>query len=348
MFLAFLIMTVYIPGHIGFVMPTSWAVMLLGAPLLLLNRSTQFTPIHLLGFIFVAYAAISLLWAPSGYWGFVQILAMAGIFALASTEDFKIEPIVKGLALGLLVSDQVFFLQLFGFNGVTNTTPLGSGLFVNSNIFAEVSALILVLILINRMWIYSIVTLPGLYMSSRAVVLGLAGAAIIWIWRKSKLAVGAILISSLFMIWATSLIHNGSISHRLGIWHDMLIAFNVFGNGIGSFEYLFPIYNVSIDPTANRVLQAHNEPLQVIFELGYVGFIVFSSMIILNWNDKYASWLVCFLIISCFGFPLHIAATAFMFAVVMGHLSVSGNSIWNRIGDFRSALFIWLENKRYA
>lgn len=340
-------MTAAIPGHISFAVPASWSVMLLGAPLLLINRSVQFTLIHLLGLLFVIYAAFSLVWAPNGYWGFVQIIAIAGVFALASTEDFKIKPVLKGLTLGLIASDFIAFLQLFEFKGVLSVGF--SGLFVNPNIFAEVSALILVLLLINKMWLYSIVTLPGLFVSSRAVMLGLAGALIVWIWRKSKIAVGVIGVLSLALLWyMTTYRYMRSVNQRLGIWQDMMAGFNLFGNGIGSFEYLFPIYNVHLDAAVNRTYQAHNEFLQTIFELGFIGAALLSAIIILSWNSKYAPWLVCFLIISCFGFPLHIAATAFMFAIVMGHISVNRNYIWNKRSDIRSTLSLWISKQRYV
>lgn len=349
MILAFLVMTAYIPNYIGYAIPTGWVVMLLGAVYYLYwGNSTQLTKSQLIQnwsiLAFVFYAALSLIWSPNGYYIFSQLLAIVGIFIVSSKLDIKL--IIKGLVFGLIVSDLVMLSQIFGFKEILYVTLLPAGLFVNSNILAEVSTLILILLLINRMWWYSFACLPGLLVSSRATVLSLIGASVVWAWSKSKLITTAFITLGCLVFYIFSSHHDMSIDERLTIWRDTINGFTLFGHGIGSFEYLYPMYS-SLNPAEMlRPNEAHNEFIQFYFELGIM-IILPIFTIIINWNKEYAPWLVSFAIISCFGFPLHIPATAFMFAIVFGYICNHSDIFSIRNVNIRSDLLVRMGNKRY-
>jgi hypothetical protein len=336
MILSFLVMTIYVSRYIGSATNPAWAVMLLGAIWYMFKNSVPLTLIHVLALLFLSYAALSLMWSPNGYEAFTELLALFSIFMIAS--KFKIESVIKGLALGLLVSDLVFIAQMYRLVDIFNATLLPAGLFINSNILAEVTALILVLLLINKMWWYLPIILPGLLVSSRASLMGLIGALIVWAWYKSKVvASGLTLIGLLAFYFMSAHIDVGTVSQRLVLWSDTIRGITLFGHGIGSFQYLYPLYS-HLDLSQFRIEEVHNELLQYMFELGFIAVIPL-IMMILVWNKEYAPWLICFVIISCFGFPLHIAATAFMFATVMGYLSRDCNIFSLQLSDIRPNLF---------
>jgi hypothetical protein len=323
MLLGIAIMIAFVPGVIGLASITSWAVMWLVMPVLLLKCKIEITIIHILGLVFLSYAALSLLWSPHGTLELMQLLVLASVFVWAYTLQ-NLRKIIIGLAIGLAVSSIIAVLQYFQLETlVLKNTPNPSGLFVNSNIFAEVSGMLLILILINKLWWFIPVTLPGLMVSSRAVILGFLIVGLLWIWEKSKLAAISLAVSLTF---AASLINfsMSSIYQRLYIWLDMLSGLTLFGHGIGSFIYLFPDYNKHSDASINIAEYAHNELLQLTFELGIgvAPFILIILMLLKADNDyKYA--FVFFIVISCFGFPLHMPVTAFMVAIVAAQLAKS-------------------------
>ena len=319
MLLSLAIMTVFVPGIVGLASNTSWAVMWLAMPLLLLNCKIEMTLIHVLGLSFLSYAALSLLWSPHGFLEFMQLLALASVFVWGYTlKDLR--SVTIGLSLGLAVSSVIAILQYFKVDLPILTYSKVSGVFVNPNIYAEVSGIILILILINKLWWYIPVTVPGLLVSSRAVIVGLTVVCLAWIWNKSKLItvsiIGSLIFAASFINFAT-----GSIYERLNMWNDMSSGFNVFGHGIGSFVYLFPDYNKHLDTSVHLAEYAHNDLLQLIFELG-IGAIplILIVALLLKVNNEYRNALIFFIVISFFGFPLHMPATGFVVALVAAQL----------------------------
>ncbi len=355
-------MTAFIPGIIGATANTSWAVMWLVSPLLLLKYDIEITIIHILGFLFLSYSALSLLWSPHGFLELMQMLALASVFVWGcSLKDLR--SVTIGLSLGLVISSVIAILQYFKIDLpiVTIAIERPSGLFINPNIYAEVSGMVLILILINKLYWYAPATFIGLLSTSRAVTLALGFSLAMFVWSKSKLASVLIVISS----WIIALklsdanynidnsggVANSSISAntvslnmRLDMWYDMLPGFKIFGNGIGSFIYLFPEYNKHLDTTVSLAEYAHNDLLQLIFELG-IGVIplILIALLLLRINNEYRNALVFFIIIGFFGFPLHMPATGFMVALVAAQLVKSSMGSRITFNSSRSIVFNRME-----
>jgi hypothetical protein len=333
MLLGLAIMTAFIPNVVGAVSPTAWAIMWLIIPIYLLKCKIEMTSIHWLGLLFLSYASLSLLWSPHGALDLLQWFALAGVFMWsASLKDIK--AIVIGSVLGLIVSDVI---AIFGID-IFKLTDKPAGLFVNSNVFAETSGMILILLLTYKLWRYLPVVIPGLLVSSRAVVLGLSMTFLVWAWRKSKVA--AISISALGLVVVSVIGHMSSIDARLGIWQDTISGLTLFGHGLGSFEYLFPLYSKHMDMSIMRPVEAHNDILQLIFELG-IGVIPLLAIIfkLLKVNDTHVYAIIFFIVVGCFAFPLHMPITAFMVALVAGQLARNISYSSNPINYFRSTLF---------
>src|SRR5260221_6896797 len=96
MLLGIAIMTAFIPNVVGLSSNTSWSVMWLVMPILLLNCKIKITPIHILGLIFLSYCALSLLWSPHGFLELMQLLALASVFVWAITLK-NLDKLIMGL-----------------------------------------------------------------------------------------------------------------------------------------------------------------------------------------------------------------------------------------------------------
>ncbi len=356
MLLGFAIMVAYLPNIVGAVVPTGWAAMWIIAPIYLLKCKIEITLIHILGLIFLTYASLSLIWSPHGYYALMQILALASVFVWgASLIDLK--KVVIGLSVGLCISALISILNI----PVYRVTDKFAGLFVNSNIFAEVSGMLLILILIYKLWWYIPVVIPGLLVSSRAVVIGLGISLALMAWTKSKLLSVIILIGSWLTAWLMTFsvsinitsdnIANGtifysnperiaSISERISIWKDMLLGLTIFGHGVGSYQYEYPLYAKHMNVLIDRPIEAHNDILQLIFEFG-IGLIPLAIIVIslLKVNDDHRFALLFFGIIGLFGFPLHVPATAFMVAVVAGYLASRSLAVRKSSNNWGLSLF---------
>lgn len=360
MLFSFATITAFVPGVIGATSNTSWAIIWLVAPLLLLKCEIEITIVHILGLLFLSYAAISLLWSPHGLLELMQLLALVSVFMWGYNLK-NLRNVTIGLSIGLAVSSVIAILQYFKIDLLIVSAIGGkpSGLFINSNVYAEISGMILILILINRLYWYIPTTLIGLSVASRSVVLALSISLAMFVWSKSKLLSLIILISSSAIALGLSTytdintvsgvnINTMSLNLRLDMWYDMLSGFKIFGNGIGSFVYLFPEYNKHLDTSVNLAEYAHNDLLQLIFELG-IGVIplVLIIMILLKVNNEYRSALLFFIIIGFFSFPLYMPVTGFMVSLVAAQLVKHGMGGRLAFNSSRSVLFNRMETARY-
>lgn len=323
-----LVAVAFVPGWIGASISTNWLVLFLVLPIVICYYSIPATPSHLFGILFLAYATCSLLWSVVfniSFFFLLQLIALGLAFCYGSAiKDLR--PLVKGMAFGLGVSSAIALAQLFGFKAIYTLDDRIAGLFVNQNILCEASAIFFIALVIYKLYWWLPVTLPGLIVvHSRAAILSLSICALIWLWARSRTAV-YILVPVLFLIgvaYSTSASFSfDSVQERISLYKDTINGFVPFGNGVGSFETLFPYYATNIQTWAGRPNYAHNDMLQLIFEFG-IGtvFLVILIWNILNVDREERIILYGFGIISLFSFPLHIPMLAFLICLVAGNLT---------------------------
>lgn len=341
------LMIVYVPGVTGAAISTGWLFLFLTIPILFL-----FCEISLgIGFLFICYSVLSLLWTYDlniAYFYILQLIVLACTFHIGANIK-NLEPIIKGLSFGLGVSAILAIAQKFGFNNwIYSVNDKPTGLFVNPNIFSEISAILFVSIIILKLWWWLPVTLPGLILvQSRAALLGIAVGMFIYIWRLNKyLSIVGLILSgfiALFLYWNNFNIV--SIQERFAMWMDTIQGFKLFGNGIGSYETLFPLYATHINTEAARPKYAHNDILQLFFELG-IGSSLALMVIINVFKTKKNELSILFTIftISLFTYPLHTPASAFLAFLVAGYVS---RDIYSN-GDFRNnwRFYLFARDKR--
>lgn len=336
--LGFLIITIYIPGILGASIPTGWfALIIIGGFFI-----DSISP-------FLIYATLSLAWTQNlniAVFFLFQFIALYGIYCLGKGLC-SLTVIFKGFTIGLFVSNLVaLFFQSYIFS-IGNAK---AGLFVNPNIFSEVSAVILIALIVLELWWWMPLTLPGLILvHSRAALLSLFICSFIWLWKRDKFySVIELLVVGLLVLLTFDHMKFTSIQERFDLWADTIRGFKIFGNGIGSFEILYPLNAINIDTSLARPRYAHNDLLQLIFEYG-MGVVLLIPVIysVLRSTDEKKLILYVIVIISLFTYPFHVPVIAFMGCLVAGYINRNNDTVWNCWNSSRSNLFKRITRKRF-
>ncbi len=122
---------------------------------------------------------------------------------------------------------------------------------------------------------------------------------------------------------------------RVGVWLDTIRGFTLLGNGVGSFEITYPLKAIHIDTSLARPQHAHNDLLELVFELG-VGVLILIPMFwnILKVKTDEKAILCSIFVISLFSFPLYVPVIGFIWLLFSGHIARNGSDSvrWNESG----------------
>ncbi len=216
------------------------------------------------------------------------------------------------------------------------------------------------------------VMVSGLFLSlSRGGIFAFAGSMIFLFtalsmrgqgrWMLGFGLLGAVFVA-LFAFWLgflpfetsmktfAGLFQDSNVQFRLQVWSDawrMLRDFPLFGTGLGTFAHIYPKYKTVLSQAT--VIYPENDFLQILVEMGFVGFGVviwfsvrFIKAFLIRWRsyDTYvarinskvmvglAAAMVAILIHGFGDFNLHIPANALLFAMIMGlAMTVKGEGI---------------------
>lgn len=330
------------PGQTGAKEMLSWAVAAVACPTFLFLVKIRPTPIHYWGAGLLAWASLSLLWSPvfdDALYEVMQLLFMACIFVVAAEMD-SAAPLYRSLGLGMLVSFGVVILQLGGLDPVVvaPATSAPTGLFVNSNVLGWTSAVVFVLLIAQGRWFDYALSVPigfCLVMSDCRSAIGAAFLCFVGLaWQRSRWFGGAIAASAAVLI-----VHRyhrfedgASLLQRADIWRDTIKGLTPFGHGIGSFYSMFFAYSTGLSPDGYwlDLSHAHNDALELAFELGIPGLVFCGAIVTLAFKyggkaERYG--LACMGIVSMFGFPLHQPVTQILFAAMAGNAARG----WHRL-----------------
>lgn len=338
---------------------TKWIFVSLVVPFLCaFVRGQKWSESHSWGALFLAWSAVSLLWAtslPDGILRLWHFALLGGAFVLGAnlTERFwRWSIIAFGLALainGLLGLAQLFenLGEIFGWldwpNPLVTTTRFPAGLFVNATHAAEASLMASVaLIFINQWVLAGFAFIPFLLASAK----GTWAALIILLWwvvyrSKRILALAAIPISILGVLVWVGYIGPGSemFGPRITLYLNTIAGIfdaPFIGHGIGSFWSQWPVFHDAVIPSHQgtyawgmRPQTAHNDILNVIFENGLIGLLAavlfFWSALIrpINGDGDRAAQIavIVFLLLGLTSFPLYMPATAVFAFLACGYLS---------------------------
>lgn len=336
----FLLTAAYCPYIVGAADTPRWLVLAVFVPIALIMLFLRGDEIwvtwpHIIGFAFLLWAALSLLWTATPLDSIDALWPLAlvgGCFALGSAIE-DIEPLLIGAAFGIGISSALIVIEFatgwhLALGGAQVTRSL-AGLFGNPDHAAEAAALVLVgLATFARKWSpvrFSLLVgliLPCLALTlARGAVLAAAVGIGTMAWQSDWpdrysmfLARIAVITGAVGLGIVVLLLHPGvaSIHARLAIWADMGPGLTVFGRGIGSFAGTFPLFARHVDITAVRDMFAHNDLLQIAYELGLPGIGLAGAfvLLILRSIDPLRFVFLALVVEACFEFPAHLPATA--------------------------------------
>lgn len=302
---------------------------------------------HVIGAVLMIWSAVSMIWSPvtedalDALW---KTALFAGCFCLGA-EAKSPRPVYRGLGLGIGISGVLAMAQWFGWSGIAQASP-PAGLFINRNILAEIAAVALVGVIGSRIWWAVPALIPAVTLTlCRGALVGLACAGLLVLWQRSRVAalsLAACLVAIIAADIASVPNDRSSVMERAAIWLDASAGMSWQGQGIGSFNALYPAYATRIDTLRLRPNHAHNELIEIAFELGPVGL---GSLLLLataalcargRRTEKLA--FVVILAESGFEFPLHMPLTGFMAAVLAGHLCGAGPDLRDLVAGGRGLL----------
>lgn len=353
----------YIPGIPGCALQSRWDYLAIALPLMMLvGKSEPFrlTALHLLGALFVLWSAISLAWTSNlmdGAGELIELIILAMAFLYGARLE-NLDPIIKGMAIGLIPSAIVAVIQCFWLPDVVfRTSNTMSGLFVNGNTLGMVAALVLVGLFAGVVkWRHAGLkphALSGSTPDARTIVLCVAPAVCLLlsqsrsalvalslvvvapalVRRKRWLTVGIALVAGAAgAIWMVrSGWHMSTVTERIGTWRDVLPALTWRGHGLGSLWTDYAFLNTTYDTAETRPEHLHNDWLEIVFELGLPGSLLCAGLVIAacrSRGDSTARSILAALAIgACAFFPLHLPVTGFLAALCLGHISRSGHDL---------------------
>ena len=311
-----------------------WALLAVTLPLLTAFASpNHFTVSHLVGLVFVVWSTISLLWCANIYDGLgdlLQVLILAQAFVLGARLQ-SVEHILSGMALGMAVNTASVLIT-------------HNNLFFNTDMAAECAAMIAMGLICYRKWLFLPFVLPTLFWPpiARGAILGFLAGICCWLWPRSRwaaaLLAGAMLIGGFYALDIRPL----AVEARIDLWTGAWRGIDWLGHGLGSLPTLYPWVTHSWDTMIERPDHAHNELIEILFDLGVIGLLGFVGMVctsLYRSSSVLAPALATISVISLVAFPLNIPATAFIAALVIGNLAGSGPGLRSYFPDWRLVLF---------
>jgi hypothetical protein len=329
-----------------------WAILFTAVPLCLLwLPHERLTPVRLLGLLFLGWAGLSLAWAPdlamaANAW--LKFALMGGLFMIGAQLP-SLRPVYLGLGAGFAINSAVVAAQYLGWQGFPQTAIPG-GLFVNRSMMSEIALMVLVALLVERVWWLAAAVAPSaLVWGSRegVAVIGLLG--MVWLWGKSRFLALLLLLAVLAAI-GHSIVNNdhNDMTGRLAIWRDTVSGLTWRGHGAGSFSPDFPLYAETYGTLHMRPRNAHNDYLELAFDLGPIGLGLWLALIamVMRWGRE--RWIIgVFLLEGWVGFPLHYPLTSALAAIVAGRLCGHGHVVVASVDDIGVPLLERLAGSAY-
>ena len=336
-----LLMVATIPGYTGMALPAQWAVLSFVLPFSLWS-GIHASPLHYLGLGFLAFATLGLFWSPSFYVA-LNGLWMDGILALSffwgSTKP-SLRALYHGLAVGLAVSSAFAVAQAFGFTGIATYANNYGGLLFNPVILGGTCAIMIPILLRERLWLYIPALLPGLILAnSRGAYLALAVAlAVRYLhWTVAAIALG---IAGIYFTYHVS----DSDAVRLETWSIALHHLSLLGMGPGSFNAIFFAFTGTIAPFANTIVHpefVHNDYLQLWFEYGIFALAPLTILALAAGRAE----LTAVAVLALFSFPLYYPISGFIAFAIAGHTLRDFHLPRLRLYDRGSAFLLRLQSQ---
>lgn len=321
---AFVVAAVYIPNIFSAASMPRWWAIAIGLPLVsnLDPRKLPF-PIAVCLAAGLMWAAISLLWSPdlqAGALGLLMLVLLClAMIAAAGEEDLDLT--IEAFGWGLSISCALAVPQWLGWSPVAQVAA-PAGLFMNSEVLAEVAAPVLVWALLGRRWVLAnILMIPLALCHSRIAVLA-AFAGLLWAWQPASAWLKGTVIAGMAIAAGSSVTMLGiekfaGAMDRMVLWGAAVQSITIPGRGLSWWAAAHP------GPYEEL---AHSDLLQMMVEIGIGALpLLVVPIMILSWRSagKTAerAALAAFCLEGLVSFPVHLPASGFLAAVLAGSLA---------------------------
>lgn len=285
---------------------------------------------RLLAIAFLLLAAASLAWTaslPDGIGELWIFLLYAGLFGLGA-ELRSLKPVYVGLGLGLLVNGPLMWMQVHYGVGWVDQASAPGGLFMRANYAVEAMALTAVGLIGQgvRWWWLAAALIAGTitpltFGFGRGAFAGTGAAIVVWLWPRYRATAFCVALAGIALC-ATQL-GTQTVAERFEIWRDTIAGLTWMGRGLGSYFVAYPEHASLKDMLVDRPAHAHNDFLELLFELGPLGLGLFVALLLACLRAPRLTEravLATFIVEACFAFPLHFPVTGFVAALAAGHL----------------------------
>jgi hypothetical protein len=323
--LGFVVTSAFVPTMLSPTYLTRWAAIAVGVPLLatLDPRAVRGSVLWAIALLLAA-AAMATTWAsPDPMGGYLELMfvVMLCVTLIAGANLKTLDDVMHGVGAGLVLSSFIALFQIstpsdMGRDGMFGAAP--TGLFGNSEVFAEFSALVFVWAIARPRPLIAAACLIPLMMCNSRIALFVAAVGALYAYRPASniktaaIAAGLIAagVAAIFILGQGKL---GSADHRLVLWLTTIASWTQFGHGLGWFQASYPQEEF-----------AHSDALQAIAELGIMGLALLTVPIVAFTGNRGTNaeralfFAVC--VEALVSFPLHVPASGFVAAIVAGYL----------------------------
>lgn len=282
-----------------------------------------------LQWLLIGYMTLMAVVARNGYDAallYCHFLFLLILFIYAQRLE-TLKPVAHGMAIALTINSAVAIAQSYSWF-MYDVSGHGA-LFFNRNMAGEAAAMAMVLVVGYRLWWYIPGLLPTLFWGGRGSILALCVAAALHLWTFNRVLAVLVLPAGSVTAIGIWLLHGDhqdvlqTFDMRLGVIVDLVPHLNLFGHGLGAFIGDFPLYQRHSTSLSIRYDNAHNDLLQVAYDLGIAGAL--ASLVLLARilrAPRSPVWycLVVFLVDGCVWFPLYKPVTGALAAVCAGCL----------------------------
>lgn len=300
-------------------------------------RQVKMTAGHWLGLGLLGWMTVSLAWTPvlpDGLYREAHWLVLGACFAVGSgLSRSGMSGLWYGLAAGMTVNAGMAVAQLSGWNGVTQiATATPAGLFVNRMFMGELSAISLVGVLLltkgRLRWLFAFGPFVALVVAqSRGAWVATGVAVWVIIWRQWPRPGLALMPLCLLGLIGLGMLRPETLRERFAIWLDLGSSISWNGSGVGSLYSTYPQVTTRLDTGIERPEHAHNDLLEITYELGLTGTLLavgFAAAVLRQTDLTERLVLGVVLAMGLVGFPCQMPGTGSVAALLAG--SVCRNS----------------------
>lgn len=311
-----------------------WLWAFAGAGLIFMLRSRRWPAFPVLGFPLLAYFFVQpYFFSPvERVWPFT--LCFLSLLILGATPTTSEEKVTKCLQVATWLQLGLGALQIAGWDpifhhfGTPGEHPLAGFIGQQTLFGAWIAALAWFWFAQGKRYLFVACTVAAFLTGAAFTALAWVAGFCAWLlWRKPRLGLGVSAILALGA-WLGFLTRRGFFwdNYRLRAWRMLVSAWLErpwFGYGVDSFAREFPYRQGFSGPPW---LQAHSEPLELLFGGGLVGWLVALLAVSVLWVRRKCWWgreerLPWFLVLAALAanslgnFPFHIAPIALLAAM---------------------------------